>query len=134
MANLKVYEWEAQRWPEFRSVFVKGRPLQRDSLGVLADTFKIDWPTVEQSRRRGAAQGIGGYYRWGGFYGSVHLGMRSTLATLVHEFAHHLCQRTVPKELRKRAHGKEFKRCLKLSYAAARVLLREARSRTAQGI
>ena len=134
MAHLKVYEWEAQRWPEFRKVIVEGRPLQRDSLGVLADRFSIDWPTVEQSRRRGAAQGIGGYYRWSGFYGSVHLGKRSTLATLVHEFAHHLCRQTFRKEDRVRAHGKAFKTCLRRSYAAARGLLREGQERTAQGL
>lgn len=127
MANLKVYEWEAQRWPEFRTVILP-RYLKHGQFAVvdrLAKRFGVCVPDIGQSYRRGATQGIGGgYYRE---IKTIKVGVKCTLATLLHEFAHHLTDEKTPGQ---RAHGKQFKRNLKLCYAAGRSELK----RTAQSV
>jgi len=117
MAWLKVYEWESQTWPGFERISLD-RPAQQKYLNKLCRHFKVPVPSFKWSYRRGVALGAGGgsYHGHGGVYAFIRIGKVSTMATLVHEFAHHLNAAHYGGD----HHDRTFKRALKRSYTWAK--------------
>lgn len=125
MAFLQVYRWEHDTWPTFQTVKVD-RMTQRKLIKKLARHFKVDEPSLEFSRQRGAnvakseTPGAAGKYI-GGWHPRIKLGTVTTLGTLVHEFAHHLNYRRWASN----GHGRTFKRELKRTYTFTKRYLPE---------
>jgi len=87
MANLKVYDWERERWPEFQTVMLDRRAQGRILLALIRH-YHTPPVQIHQSHRRGAGSGLGGSYVPAAV---VKLGKVARLSTVVHEFTHHLC-------------------------------------------
>ena len=122
MAHLKVYEWERERWPLFQRVLIN-RWQQEQVLAHLANQFGVVCPAIGQSYQSGVARGEGG----GQYVPAtqvVQLGVKTSLGTVVHEFAHHLNHLLNPEDAAKRHHGRTFKKCLRACYSKARKFTR----------
>lgn len=113
---LKIYLDEQFEYPEFREVHLC-RVEQYNILKKLCKHFKVCIPDLQYSHKRGVATGNGGgSYRASYFAPVIKIGKVTTLATLVHEFAHHLDFN----KNNKIGHRKSFWKCLKKSYTFAK--------------
>ena len=118
MAWLKVYQWEGETWPQFKTIKLD-RARQTAIIKKLARHFKVDAPALIQSYRHGVARGEGGgHYEPSTWHSKIAVGKITTLATICHEFAHHLSYRLHGRP--KQWHGPKFKRCLKRTYTWAK--------------
>ena len=109
----QVYEWEHNKWPEFRKIEVT-RSHSVKYFKKFARHFKIRPPLVNMTSRKRD----GGQY-WSDEY--IDLPMVTNLGTVVHEFAHHF---TALKFGRKFHHNKKFRHCLKQTYTFAKRYLK----------
>lgn len=112
MSMLKVYQWEREKWPEFRKVKLTGNEIDEVLKRSAAD-FKMPVPKLLMKRRRKCGR-IQQTARYRIEEGVIELWIDSlTLATLLHEIAHHLswCR------YRDKWHREVFKQCLKLVYS-----------------
>jgi len=112
MARLKVYEWEAQTWPAFRQV-----KLNRSEAEMVLRRLIRHFNTPHVRLKGGEWYGGGTYFRHGMVDPVIRVKLSNVnLATVCHEFAHHLNNHLYPARAKTRAHGKTFKRCLKRVY------------------
>ena len=109
MSWLKIYDWELSAYPQFRDITV-GRADARAYFKKFARHFKVSEPSVLLINKRSG----GTYYS---FSQSIALPQMTNLGTVVHEFAHHLADRTHGS---RQKHGKNFKRALKKTYTFAK--------------
>lgn len=121
MAWLKVYEWEREKYPEYRSIDLTTREIEM-YFNKLCRHFKLPAIPIKRCRRNGSYFRVINHYP-NKFYdtASVHFGLNPDLGTVVHEFAHYLNY----KRNEKNGHGKEFKRELKRSYTFAKRWLKK---------
>ena len=110
MGWLKVYDWELQRWPEFRKIEI-GRSDSVKYFKKFSRHFKIRPPLVNMiSRKRG-----GGTYHASDEF--IDLPMVTNFGLIIHEFAHHFSKVRFANRCH---HDKRFKRCLKATYTFAK--------------
>lgn len=147
MPWLKVYEWERQKWPEFRVIRLSQDSAEH-ALKLFAKRFGVAVPSLVGGARCG-----GGSYQPGKrlvcrdldevllvtlpcedgdvteqdgglLYvnpGTIKVDFkRLTLAVLCHELAHHLNHSWHAAQARRRKHGKTFRKCLSRVYSWAR--------------
>jgi hypothetical protein len=109
MAWLKVYEWERERWPEFRHIKIT-RTEAESYLRKFSRHFKTPVPNL-----------VGGKWYGGGTYYHYKQEVKVKLSaihlnTIIHEYAHHLNWM----QFKQNGHRKSFKRCLKRVYSFAK--------------
>lgn len=112
--SLKVYQWEEQTYPVFRTIKIE-KSKASAYLKKFARHFKVDEPKIDWSiKKRG-----GGHYtpsKW--FAPLIALPSNPSLGLICHEFAHHLDARRHPET--PQWHGKSFRRELKRTYTFAK--------------
>lgn len=118
MAQLKIYEWEDQTYPEFRKIGLCRAEIQK-IFRKLIRHFKS--PPLSRVSFVNYVRG-GKYYS--SFYSIVIGSGGYNLGTICHEFAHHLADTRHNKSC---GHRKEFKRELKRVYTYAKRWLPEKR-------
>jgi hypothetical protein len=121
--SLKVYQWEAQAYPEFKNIELE-KSKAPIYLKKFARHFKVYCPKLSTVNKRG-----GGHYTpsaWG--TASIALSPNPSLGLVIHEFAHHLDTLRHPEK--KQWHGKSFRRELKRVYTFAKRYLPETKIAT----
>jgi len=109
MAWLKVYEWERNKWPEFRKIEI-ARSDAPKYWKKFARHFKVSVPKLSKHIKRD-----GGTYYSG--IQVIRLPHTTSFGTIIHEFAHHLTEQRYGS---REHHGKKFKHELKRVYSFAK--------------
>lgn len=115
--RLKVYHWEEQTYPQFKTVKLQRLEAPK-YFRKFARHFKVSCPALSTTVKQG-----GGHYQPSSWIARIALAKETHLGLVCHEFAHHLDAIRHPDTAQ--WHGKSFRRELKKVYTFAKRYLPE---------